>query len=229
MTTKTQWDAITEAVTADAEHLKTLTTHGELYAWAKAHDLTGPQFAAVKHEFRKIGIDYDAIREEANRERLAEMNATAAAGVPIIRLSAAGYDPDGDEVGTYAVCDAEGTALWYGSFYQRDRHYRKGNQVSADLSAAAKAIFIASKARQHTNNDLARLCLTLTNPHVDTNYLIREATSWHLLLDIEINDDPANPPAAVEWCQTPGFQDWKEADLAALVEDAAHVDAGEQQ
>jgi hypothetical protein len=225
MTTKNQWDAITEAVTADAEHLKTLTTHGELYAWAKEHDLTGPQFAAVKHEFRKIGIDYDSIREEASRLRLAEMNAEAAAGVPVIHLSAAGID----EVNSYAVCDAEGAVLWYGTFHERDRHYRKGNQVSADTSAANKAIFLASKARQLAKTDLARLHLTLTNPHVDTGQLIREATSWRLLLDIEIHDDPTNPPAAVQWCETPGFQDWKEADLAALVEDTAPADTGEEQ
>ena len=109
MTTKTQWDAIHEAVTTHAEHLKTLTTHGDLYAWAKENNLTGPQFSAVKHELRKIGIDYDAIREDATSKRLAEMNATAAAGVPIIHLSAAGADfADGDEAGTYAVCDARG-------------------------------------------------------------------------------------------------------------------------
>lgn len=228
MTTKTQWNAIHEAVTANSEHLKTLTTHGDLYAWAKENDLTGPQFSAVKHELRKIGIDYDAIREEATSKRLAEMNATAAAGVPIIRLSAAGQDfTEGDEAGTYAVCDNSGAALWYGTFHTQDRLYHAGDQDSADLSAASKAIFIASKARQQTGNDLARLLLTLANPLVDTAYLTREATSWRLLLDIEISDDPADPPAAVEWCQTPGFQDWKEADLAALVEDAAP--AGEEQ
>ena len=69
--------------------------------------------------------------------------------------------------------------------------------------------------------------LTLANPHVDTAFLTREATSWRLLLDIEISDDPADPPAAMEWCQTPGFQDWKEADLDVLVEDA--TPAGEDQ
>ncbi|MCX4099159.1 hypothetical protein, partial [Nocardia sp. alder85J] len=175
MTTKTQWDAIAAAVTTHAEHLKTLTTHSELYAWAKEHDLTGPQFGAVKHQFRKIGIDYDAMREAANRARLAEMNAVAANGVPTIRLSAAGYDPgaDEDEAGGFAVCDAEGTALWYGTFHTQDRHYCAGDQVSADLSAASKAIFLASKAREHTKNDVARLVLTVTNPLIDTNFLVR--------------------------------------------------------
>lgn len=214
MTTKATWETITGTVTADAEKLKAMTTHGQLYEWAKEHGLTGTQFAAVKHELNKIGVDYDAIREQVTRQRLSELNAAAAEGVPVIRLSAAGADA----VGSYAVCDAEGTALWYGTFHQRDRHYRKGNQASADQSAASKAIFVASKARQLAGAELVRLHLTLTNPHVDTASLIREATSWRLLLDIEINGDPASPPAAVEWCENPGFQDWKDADLAALVE-----------
>ncbi|WP_162958779.1 hypothetical protein [Nocardia yunnanensis] len=220
MTTSATWATITEAVTADAEQLKAMTTHAQLYGWAKDHGFNGTQFSAVKHEFRKIGVDYDAIREQVTRQRLSELNADAAEGVPVIRLSAAGADA----VNSYAVCDAEGTVLWYGTFHDRDRHYHKGNQVSADLSAASKAIFLASKARTAAKAELARLHLTLTNPHVDTAYLIREATAWRLLLDIEINDDPANPPAAVEWCETPGFQDWKEADLSALVEGQAATD-----
>ncbi|WP_331765149.1 hypothetical protein [Nocardia sp. NBC_01388] len=223
MTTSATWDTITEAITADAEKLKAMTTHGELYGWAKDHGLTGTQFAAVKRELRKIGVDYDAIREEVTRARLSELNADAAEGVPVIRLSAAGADA----VNSYAVCDGEGTVLWYGTFFERDRHYHKGNQVSADFSAAAKAIFLASKARQLAKVELARLHLTLTNPHVDTAALIREATAWRLLLDIEINDDPANPPAAVAWCENAGFQDWKDADLAALIEGQDDA-AGEQ-
>lgn len=224
MTTSATWENITEAVTADAEQLKAMTTHGQLYGWAKERGLTGTQFAAVKHELRKIGVDYDEIREEVTRQRLSELNADAAEGVPVIRLSAAGADA----VNSYAVCDAEGTVLWYGTFHERDRHYRKGNQASADQSAAAKAIFLASKARQQAKAESARLHLSLTNRHVDTAALIREATAWRLLLDIEINDDPANPPAAVAWCENPGFQDWKDADLAALVEDGSDDAEGQE-
>lgn len=121
MTTSATWDTITEAITADAEKLKAMTTHGELYGWAKDHGLTGTQFAAVKRELRKIGVDYDAIREEVTRARLSELNADAAEGVPVIRLSAAGADA----VNSYAVCDGEGTVLWYGTFFERDRHYHK--------------------------------------------------------------------------------------------------------
>lgn len=223
MTTSATWETITEAVAADAERLKTMTTHGELFGWAKEHGLTGPQFAAVKHELRKIGVDYDAIREQVTRQRLSDLNADAAEGVPVIRLSAAGAD----SVNSYAVCDAEGNALWYGTFHARDRHYRKGDQTSADQSAAGKAIFLASKARQLAKAEVARLHLTLTNPHVDTSSLIREATAWRLLLDIEIDDDPATAPSAVSWCETAGYKDWKEADLSALLD--AQTDAVEEQ
>jgi hypothetical protein len=220
MTTSATWETIAAAVTADAEQLKAMSTHAQLYGWAKAHGLNGIQFAAVKHAMRTIGVDYDAIREHVTRQRLCELNADAAEGVPVIYLSAAGADA----VNSYAVCDGEGTVLWYGTFHERDRHYRKGNQVSADLSAAGKAIFLASKARTLAKVELARLHLSLTNPHVDTGYLIREATAWRLLLDIEINDDPNNPPAAVAWCEHPGFQDWKDADLPALVQDQPDTD-----
>ncbi|MBF6393796.1 hypothetical protein IU443_28110 [Nocardia farcinica] len=212
--TSTRRLTVAETVRADEAALKAMKTHGELYQWAKEHDLTGGKFAAVKKQWKAIGIDYDAIREEVTRQRLAELNAAAAEGVPAIRLSAAG---DGN-VNSYAVCDSEGTVLWYGTFHERDRYYRNGDQVSADASAANKAIFLAGQARQLAKVELARLELTLTNPHVDTAQLIREATSWRLLLDIQIADDPNDPPAAVAWCEEPGFQDWKDADLRSLVE-----------
>lgn len=224
-TITTQADIII-AVEAEAEQLKSFTTHGDLYRWAKDRGFDG-KFAMYKTALKRIGIDYEAIREETTRQRLAELNAQAGEGVPSIRLNAAGLDPEGDATGTYAVCDTEGTVLWYGSFHERDIHYRKGSQVSADTAAANKAIFLAGQARQHAQSDLARLHLTIANPHVDTNQLIREATSWRLLLQLDINDDPATPPPASSWCEESGFQNWKDADLAALVE-APDTDAEQQ-
>jgi hypothetical protein len=215
MTTTTTWDTITAAVTADAERLQAMTTHADLYGWAKERGLVGIQFGAVKHELRKIGVDYNSIRDEVTRQRLADITgAIGETDLPVIALSAAGAD----EVGSYAVCDDEGTVVWYGTFHQRDRLYCKGNQASADTSAASKAIFVASKARQAAGIEYARLNLTLANPHVDTDYLVREATTRRLVLHLEINDDPADPHAATAWCENPGFQDWKQADLSALVE-----------
>ena len=225
MTTTSAWDTITAAVTEDADQLKAMTTHGELYRWAKERGLVGNQFWAVKHELRKIDVDYDSIRDKVTRQRLAELTvASATTALPVIALSAAGAD----EVASYAVCDDEGTVVWYGTFHERDRLYCKGNQASADTSAASKAIFIASKARQAANLEHAQLNLTLTNPHVDTDYLVRDATTSRLLLHIEINDDPADPPAATAWCENPGFQHWSQTDLAALV-DSCHDDAEQVQ
>ncbi|MFC7429768.1 hypothetical protein [Nocardia tengchongensis] len=190
--------------------------HSELYAWAAAHDLTGPQAAAARRELRKLGIDYDALRQAAARHRLAELTAAAAEGVPLIHLAAHGAAA----TGTYTIRDGCGGLLWQGSFHGRDQYYRKGNQVSADTSAAAKAIFLAAKARQHARTDLARLHLTLTNPRVDTGVLVREATAWRLLLDIDIDldDDPSDVSGVQNGCDVPAFRDWNEDEIAALIQ-----------
>lgn len=69
MTAETSPDAIADAVRADAEYLKSLTTHADLYRWARQRHLTGEHFSAVKHQFRTIGVDYDALRDQVARQR----------------------------------------------------------------------------------------------------------------------------------------------------------------
>ncbi|MFJ9370550.1 hypothetical protein ACIRRA_39850 [Nocardia sp. NPDC101769] len=220
MTTHEQLPTLVATVQPDAGH-------SELYAWAAAHDLTGPQSGTARRELRKIGIDYDALRQAAARKRLAELTAAASEGVPSIHLAAAGAAA----TNTYTVRDGQGGLLWQGTFHDRDRYHRKGDQVSADTSAATKAIFLASKARQLAKTDLARLHLTLTNPRVDTAVLVREATAWRLLLDIDIDidDDPADPPVVTNGHEFPTFYDWNEADLAALIRFTTLADDGEDQ
>lgn len=207
--------------------MKILTDHSELYAWAVAHDLTSAASAPAKRELRKIGIDYDALRQGAARQQLAVLTAAASEGVPSIHLTAVGTAASH----TYTIRDETEALLWQGIYPDRDRYYRSGDQVSADTSAAAKAIFLASRARQLAKTDLAHLHLTLTNPRVDTALLVREATAWRLLLDIEIeiDDDPADVPEVVNRHEIPTFLDWNEADLAKLIRFTTLADRGGDQ
>lgn len=57
---------------ADHEaELKTLKTHGELFAFAKRHGVNdGRDFAQFKRSLYRLGIDYDWLREQAQHDRL---------------------------------------------------------------------------------------------------------------------------------------------------------------
>lgn len=99
-----EWDIVTEAVTEHAVALRTMSTHGEIYKWAKDNDLTSRTlFPKLKAQLRKqLGIDYEQLRESATEQRAEEL-AVAAAEAPQIVLWVAADA----EAGSFAVCDSE--------------------------------------------------------------------------------------------------------------------------
>lgn len=208
-----EWDIASDAVTEHAEALRKMSTHGEIYGWAKDNDLTGRTlFPKVKAQLRKkLGIDYDKLRESTTEQRAGEL-AGAAADAPEIVLWAAADD----EAGTFAVCDGEGEALWYGTFHPDDRYYRKGDQASASLSAAEKAVYIAGQARREADLEAVRLRLLVSDHRVDTTTLTGSGVTARVSINLEVSDATN---AALDWCRAPGFKSWRESRLDALIGD----------
>lgn len=205
-----QWDEVGKAVKEGAEELRALTTHSALYEWAKEHKFaTQSMFPKFKTELSKrLDIDYDELRSIAQRERLAQIQAAAADG-PLVELWAAGDD----EVASYAVCGPEGLVAWYGEFFDDDKIRKEGDQNSADLSAAGKAVFLAGKVREELEVDALTVRIHVLNHHVRSGDLMRAALGAGVVVEIDVDDDTT----ALDWCREPGSKSWRETKLERLV------------
>ncbi|MFI2560063.1 hypothetical protein [Nocardia farcinica] len=130
--------------------------------------------------------------------------------VPHISLAAAADCTNG----TFAVCGDEGRALWYGPFLDSDADHPHGDRFAGTMAAAARAVWLAGRARADAGHSEATLHLVLTDPDVDTVTLACAAAMSGLVLDLVISED--NP--ALDWCQVFGSLDWNPGALVNLVD-----------
>ncbi|MFT4397848.1 hypothetical protein ACLTEW_23230 [Gordonia lacunae] len=217
------WDTARDSVRDNADTLTAMTSHSELFAWAKEHGIdNGSLFRKWKTELRKqLHIDYDDLRQKAFDTRLAEMDAAADAA-PQVTLYAAGDS----EVNSFAVCSEHGEDPWYGEFHDNDR---VDDQDSADLEAARKAIYLTGQARDYHELDLIGLRLVVSNHRVTTRALQRDILKHSVFVTVEVVDNGEDNPA-LEVCRMPGFRTWREVsltDLLATTEPTAAQDEGE--
>lgn len=211
MTQDQDWDTAEQAVTDGADQLRTATTHRDIRAWAQdAGVATKRLWPKVKTELRKqLDIDYDQLREDTVTAEAAEVDA-AAADAPVIELFCAGDD----EVATYAVCAVhDDHESWYGQFHEKDIVYRPGDELSAERSAADKAIYLAGKAREKAGLDTVRLILHTSHHELSIDQLAATASRHRVSLTIEVTDQ--NP--AIALCRAPGYRTWREITLSSLI------------
>jgi len=128
----------------------------------------------------------------------------------------------------FAICDAAGAPLWFGKFFDRDKDYA-GEQSSGELAAATKAVWLASKIKEHVGADTIGLTLK-----VDAEWLTyangvalgeesegkaralgAAARRLGVLLTVEWVSGSKNP--ADKYTISRGFKSWKDNDLKALV------------
>lgn len=209
MSSTTEWETAEKAVAASADELTAMTTHTELYRWAKDNKLDSralwPKAKTVMRQ--RLGIDYNAIREQVTADRAAEV-AAAAADAPMIELWSAGDA----EVASFAVCDATGEQSWYGEFRSDDRIYAD-DDLSAELSAADKAVFIAGKAREHADLSVIRLLLHTCHPDLDATDLAAAASRHRVAVDIDVDDQSP----AIALCRAPGSHSWRDIRLDVVL------------
>lgn len=211
-----QWDRAATAVAEHADTLRDITTHRELRAWAEGQDLTDPasQWVKVKTELRKqLDLDYDQLRADTLDS---ESKALAEAGddAPTIHLCVAGDA----EVNSYAVCAADNDSeSWYGEYHSKDRVYVEGDELSAEKSAAEKAVFLAGKVREAIGADVVRLTILTTHPDLDAADVAATANRARVVVTVEHTEQ--NP--AVALTRAPGYRTWREIRLDRLVTSSA--------
>ncbi|MFE3541726.1 hypothetical protein ACFXK0_02005 [Nocardia sp. NPDC059177] len=115
---------------------------------------------------------------------------------------------------TFAVCDAEGTALWYGPYVEADTDHPRGDQLTATMGAAGRAIWLAGRAREDLALTGATLHLVVSEPELDVITLACTASMAGLALEIVVTED--NP--ALDWCHAFGRLDWTAGPLTDLVD-----------
>lgn len=208
------WDTARDAVRDNSTALTAMTSHTELFTWAKDNGIdNGSLFAKFKTELRKqLHIDYDELRQKAFDERLEEM-AQQAANAPQVTLYAAGDS----EVDSFAVCSEHGEDPWYGEFHDNDK---VSDQDSADISAARKAIYLAGQAREQNNLELIGLHLVVSNHRINHLVLQRDSLRHKVFVTIDVVDTGEENPA-LEVCRLPGFRSWREVSLTDLLAAAA--------
>ncbi len=190
------WQQARTEVAAHAETLRECSEHGQLYGWAVVHGLGGPRlWPRVKHELRaQLGIDFDQIRAATHAARRAAI-AQAGKG-PYLRVWAAGDHAQQ----SFAVCGPRGV-LWYNNLTPADWWYR-GDQATAELSAAHRAVWLAGRARTLAKFGSARITVHLTAPGIHTDLLAGTAERARVALVVEPVAAGDNP--AIEWCRKPG-------------------------
>lgn len=190
------WHQAISAVTQHSDNLRRFTEHGQLYGWAVMHKLDGPElWPKVKCEMRRqLGIDFDQLRAATHAARHAAI-ACAATG-PQLRLWAAADHTQQ----SFAVCGPHGV-VWYDDLALDDWWYH-GDQPTAELSAAHRAIWLAGRARTLARIGAARLTLHLTAPDITAQALSGSIERARLAVVIEPVDTATN--RAVEWCRKPG-------------------------
>lgn len=215
MTQTQDWDTAEQAVTDGATRLTSASDHREIRAWATESGVaTKTLWPKVKTELRKqLDIDYDQLRTDTLAAEAAQV-AAAAQSAPLIELFCAGDD----EVASYAVCAAaDDHESWYGQFHEKDLIYRAGDDLSAERSAADKAIYLAGKARDKAGLAAVRLLLHTSHHELTAADLAATASRHRVAVTIELTDQ--NP--AVALCRAPGYRTWREIKLDTLITEAS--------
>ncbi|MDJ0396166.1 hypothetical protein QMK17_22875 [Rhodococcus sp. G-MC3] len=211
-----EWDQAAAAVREAQEQLRAADTTA-LRSWAEEAGLfTRSMWPKIKRElYKQLDLDYDVLRAHEAEQVTGEV-ADAAASAPLVELYAAG-----DERGSFAVVgDGGEETAWYGTFHAKDAIFRRGDQVSADDSAAGKASFLTGKLRAELGVPTIRLILHISNPGVD-GIRLAAITAKHgvHLQQLDITDD--NP--AAQWCEAPGHRAWQAIRLTDLLVDDTAV------
>jgi hypothetical protein len=210
---------IKEKVAAEVDDLRLLDHYG-LTAWAKAEHIdSGIGFTTFKKALLEVGIDFDAMRDIARGARGAALVEAAQTSLPLYAAALSGAK-------RFAICDKSRRPTWFGRFFAGDRDF-KGDQISADMSVARKAIWLASKAREELALPAIKLLLLIDAPWMTSTAegiapLLAElqdmAEKLSVLLELVQVTSPENP--AVAQANKAGYMRWQDCTFSEMVDQA---------
>ena len=206
---------IKDKVIAAKDELTKMTTHGELRNWAISNGMDNRSaFPKFKDALNEIGMDYDEIKQGIKKVKEEELQSKLKYQVELFVDAKA-------SAGMYGITDKDGNVLWYGKFFPDDD---AGEQSRAELAAAKKAVWLASKIKEAINQEAIELYL-----NVDAQWLIYQdhagqkgyaltslANKYNIKLHVQWVKGTENP--ADEWTTASGYKKWADNDLKSLPE-----------
>lgn len=217
---------IKEKVLAAKDQLIGLTNHSDLRNWAINNGMDNRSaFPRFKLALKEIGIDYNQMRSGRSQKESEELNQAIHFSVELYVDAKASY-------GKFGITDKDGDVLWYGKFFDNDE---AGEQSAAELSAAKKAVWLASKIKEAINENAIELIL-----YVDAQWLTYQdhygqkgyvltllAKKYNIKLDVKWVKGVDN--LADKWTTTSGYKKWSDNDLSSLAQPLKEVETEENE
>ena len=206
---------IKDKVIENSELLKSMKTHTELRQWAIQQGFDNRvAFPKFKLALNEIGLDYDKIKTGIYKTKSEELEKS-------INYSLTLYSDAKASAGRFAICDKDGNVVWYGRFFETDD---ADEQSRAELSAAKKAVWFASKVMEYIGQKSLMLnlyvdaeWLTYQEHSGQKGYILTQmARKYNIKLDVSWISGKENP--ADEWTIASGFKKWSDNDFKSLVE-----------
>lgn len=210
------WENVEALIRQNRKELKRAETYLQLKEFAEEHDLLDKEhFSKFKHCLKKLGIFYDDMRteyfEEQNAEKAKELDQLDD-DAPTVFLWSGAVEGDKGK-GSFAIVDDEREVRWYGDFFKDDRIRVAGDLVSAEQSAADKAVFLAAKAFEAAACENGRVEVETTCPDLDIAALKASGVRLGVAVSVTVSDDER----AVVMAEQSGYMRWNETDLSELV------------
>jgi hypothetical protein len=210
---------IADKVLAAATVLKSFETHSQLRQWAIDNGMDNRSaFSNFKKALKeKLGIDYAAVRNTINEGVKADLLKDITHEVTLYSDAKASHN-------RFAVTDKNGTPVWFGMFFKDDNYYN-GEQSTGELSAAAKAVWFASKVKEYFNFKAIRLnlfvdaqWLTYQDHAKQKGYVLTKMAKQYNI-DLHVNWIPGTENPADEYTTTKGFLKWSDSDFRLLADE----------
>lgn len=204
---------ISQIVKENETALKAFTTHTELRNWAITNGMDNRSaFPKFKDGLLLIGIDYEQIKTGIQSVAKEELQASCTHVVTL-------YVDAKASAGRYGITDQDGNVLMHGRFFDNDD---AGEQSRAELCAADKAVWLASKVKEAIGAKAIALnllvdaqWLTYQDHGGQKGYkLTQSAKKLNIILNVEWIPGRQNP--ADEWTTANGYKKWSDNNLADL-------------
>ena len=168
-------------------------------------DCGGPDYYALRGETRAATAD--ALRSQVTHEVELFVDAKA-------------------RCQRFAICGSDKKVVWYGVFFEDDQSFSYGDrneQSACECAAARKAIWFASKIKEHVGAAAIKLTLNVDAQWLCTlagkaSVLASDARRFNVCLEMNWIAGTSNP--ADPWTTASGFKKWSDnvlADMASPV------------
>lgn len=207
---------ISQIVKDNSSELKLAVNHVELRQWGEEKGWNNRSaFPRYKKALLEIGIDYDGMKGITHMVQSKELEDQIEYSLTLYVDAKASY-------GNYGICDKDGNILWYGKFFPDDN---AGEQSMAEVCAAKKAVWLASKVKEAIGNKPIHLKLIVDaqwlcyQDHAgQKGYVLTQAArKYNIKLDVEWIPGISNP--ADKWTTATGYKKWQDNDLTKLCEE----------